>query len=41
VLSARFDNLKDGLPAIVKVPAAVPASTSPPAPTSGMTQAAG
>jgi membrane fusion protein (multidrug efflux system) len=37
VLSARFDNLKDGAPAIVKAPAAVPAS----APTSGRTQAAG
>jgi hypothetical protein len=36
VLAARFDNLKDGAPAIVKAPAAVPAS----APTSGRTQAA-
>jgi membrane fusion protein, multidrug efflux system len=37
VLSARFDNLKDGAPAIVKAPTPVPAS----APTSGRTQAAG
>jgi membrane fusion protein (multidrug efflux system) len=36
VLAARFDNLKDGAPAIVKAPAPVPAS----APTSGRTQAA-
>ena len=42
VLSARFDNLKDGLPAIVKVPpAAVPASAPGSTPTSGTTQAAG
>jgi len=37
VLSARFDNLKDGAPAIVKAPTPVPASV----PTSGRTQAAG
>ena len=37
VLAARFDNLKDGAPAIVKAPSPVPAS----APTSGGTQAAG
>jgi RND family efflux transporter MFP subunit len=37
VLSARFDNLKDGAPAIVKAPTPVPAS----APTSGRTRAAG
>jgi membrane fusion protein (multidrug efflux system) len=37
VLAARFDNLKDGAPAIVKAPAPVPAS----APTSGRTQVAG
>ena len=37
VLSARFDNLKDGAPAIVKAPTPVPAS----APMSGRTQAAG
>jgi len=37
VLAARFDNLKDGAPAIVKAPAPVPAS----APTSGRSQAAG
>ena len=36
VLAARFDNLKDGAPAIVKAPAPVPAS----APTSGRTQVA-
>jgi hypothetical protein len=36
VLAARFDNLKDGAPAIVKAPAAVPAS----APTSGRAQVA-
>jgi RND family efflux transporter MFP subunit len=42
VLAARFDNLKDGAPAIVKgPPAAVPASTPAAAPTSGTTQAAG
>jgi membrane fusion protein, multidrug efflux system len=42
VLGARFDNLKDGLPAVVKEPAAVPASAPvpSPAPTSGSTQAA-
>jgi membrane fusion protein, multidrug efflux system len=37
VLGARFDNLKDGAPAVVKLPSPVPAS----APTSGTTQAAG
>jgi membrane fusion protein (multidrug efflux system) len=37
VLGARFDNLKDGAPAIVKLPSPVPASL----PTSGTTQAAG
>jgi len=42
VLAAKFDNLKDGAPAIVKAPpAAVPASAPAPAPSSGMTQAAG
>ncbi len=42
VLAARFDNLKDGAPAIVKAPpAAVPASAPASAPTSGTTQAAG
>jgi RND family efflux transporter MFP subunit len=42
VLAAKFDNLKDGAPAIVKVrPAAVPASAPGSAPTSGTTQAAG
>jgi membrane fusion protein, multidrug efflux system len=42
VLGARFDNLKDGLPAVVKETAAVPASAPvpKPAPTSGSTQAA-
>jgi hypothetical protein len=39
VLAARFDNLKDGAPAIVKAPAPLPAPAS--APTSGRTQAAG
>ena len=40
VLAAKFDNLKDGAPAIVKAPqpASVPASA--PTPTSGRTQAA-
>ncbi len=37
ILAARFDNLKDGAPAIVKIPAPVPAA----APTSGKTQVAG
>ena len=45
VLAARFDNLKDGAPAIVKAPApAAPSPASAPAtttPTSGRTQAAG
>jgi membrane fusion protein (multidrug efflux system) len=42
VLAARFDNLKDGAPAIVKVPpAVVPASAPASVPTSGTTQAAG
>ena len=45
VLGARFDNLKDGAPAIVKAPAGVPASAPAAAPaaapTSGTTQAAG
>ena len=41
VLAAKFDNLKDGAPAIVKAtPAAVPAS-APVTPSSGTTQAAG
>ena len=39
VLAAKFDNLKDGAPAVVKAPqpASVPASAPPP--TSGRTQA--
>jgi RND family efflux transporter MFP subunit len=41
VLAARFDNLKDGAPAVVKAPGAVPASKPASAPTSGKTQAAG
>ncbi|MET0917433.1 MAG: efflux RND transporter periplasmic adaptor subunit [Burkholderiales bacterium] len=45
VLAARFDNLKDGAPAIVKAPAQapapVPASAPATTPTSGRTQAAG
>jgi membrane fusion protein, multidrug efflux system len=46
VLAARFDNLKDGAPAIVKaapatVPASAPASVPASVPTSGTTQAAG
>jgi len=43
VLAARFDNLKDGAPAIVKAPAPAPVPASAPAtmPTSGRTQAAG
>ena len=39
VLSARFDNLKDGAPAIVKAPSTAPLPAS--APTSGTTQVAG
>jgi len=39
VLAAKFDNLKDGAPAIVKAPLPVPAPAS--APTSGKMQAAG
>ena len=39
VLAARFDNLKDGAPAIVKAPSPAPAPAT--APTSGGTQAAG
>lgn len=38
VLAARFDNLKDGAPAIVKAPSAVPAAAPP---TSGSTKVAG
>jgi len=41
VLAAKFDNLKDGAPAIVKAPAPVPAPASAPASTSGRMQAAG
>lgn len=42
VLGAKFDNLKDGAPAIVKAsPAAVPASAPASPPSSGTTQAAG
>ena len=42
VLAAKFDNLKDGAPAIVKAPpAAVPASAPASTPSSGTTQAAG
>ena len=42
VLAAKFDNLKDGAPAIVKAaPAAVPASVPAAAPTSGTTASAG
>ena len=43
VLAARFDNLKDGAPAIVKAPLPTPVPASAPAttPTSGRTQAAG
>ena len=39
VLGAKFDNLKDGAPAIVKAPSAGPLPAS--APTSGTTQVAG
>ena len=43
VLAGRFDNLKDGAPAIVKAPApaGVPASAPAATPTTGRTQAAG
>lgn len=43
VLGAKFDNLKDGAPAIVKAPAPAPAPAATPAgaPTSGRMQAAG
>lgn len=41
VLAARFDNLKEGAPALVKAPAAAPPSAPASAPTSGRTQAAG
>ena len=41
VLAARFDNLKDGAPAIVKAPATAPVPAPASAPTSGRTQAAG
>ncbi len=40
VLAAKFDNLKDGAPAIVKAPVPAPAPASAPAPTSGRTQVA-
>jgi membrane fusion protein (multidrug efflux system) len=39
VLGARFDNLKDGAPAVVKAPSTAPIPAS--APTSGTTQVAG
>jgi RND family efflux transporter MFP subunit len=39
VLAAKFDNLKDGAPAMVKAPSATPVPAS--APTSGSTQVAG
>ena len=39
VLAAKFDNLKDGAPAIVKAPVPAPAPASAPAPTSGRMQA--
>jgi membrane fusion protein (multidrug efflux system) len=39
VLAARFDNLKDGAPAVVKAPSTAPLPAS--APTSGTTQVAG
>jgi RND family efflux transporter MFP subunit len=39
ILGARFDNLKDGAPAIVKAPSTAPVPAS--APTSGTTQVAG
>ena len=43
VLGARFDNLKDGAPAIVKAPSPVrvPATAPATAPRSGQSQAAG
>ena len=41
VLAARFDNLKDGAPAIVKAPAPAPLPAPASAPTSGGMQAAG
>jgi RND family efflux transporter MFP subunit len=41
VLGARFDNLKDGAPAMVKAPATMPPPPPTSAPTSGRTQAAG
>jgi len=41
VLAARFDNLKDGAPAMVKAPAPMPPPAPVSAPTSGRTQAAG
>ena len=42
VLAAKFDNLKDGAPAVVKAPpAALPASVPASAPSSSTTQAAG
>ena len=41
VLAARFDNLKDGAPAMVKAPAPMPPPAPASAPTSGRTQAAG
>jgi hypothetical protein len=46
VLAARFDNLKDGAPAIVKAlspsaPASAPAAAPAAAPTSGTTASAG
>ena len=40
VLAAKFDNLKDGAPAIVKAPVPAPAPASAPAPTSGRTAVA-
>jgi hypothetical protein len=40
VLAAKFDNLKDGAPAIVKATVPTPAPASAPAPTSGRTQVA-
>jgi RND family efflux transporter MFP subunit len=41
VLEGRFDNLKDGAPAMVRAPVPVPAPAPAAAPTSGRTQAAG
>jgi len=40
VLAAKFDNLKDGAPAIVKATVPAPAPAAAPAPTSGRTQVA-